>query len=48
MGKKTQQNFLCIRCGKSTRQDPRQVHLLPTDISLSLPYALYTSKCVFK
>ena len=35
MGKKTQQNFLCIRCIKSTRQDPKQVRLLPSDISLS-------------
>ena len=42
MGKKTQQNFLCIRCIKSTRQDPRQV-LLPVDISLSLSLSLSLS-----
>ena len=42
MGKKTQQNFLCIRCIKSTRQDPRQVCLPPADISLSFSPMRYT------
>ena len=48
MWKKTQQNFLCIRCIKSTRKYPKQVRLPPADIYLSFSYALYTSECVFK
>ena len=36
MGKKTQQNFLYIRCIKITRQDPKQVCFLPFNLSLSL------------
>ena len=45
MGKKTQ-NFLYIRCIKSTRQDPRQVLLLPAIISLSLSPMRYTQVSV--
>ena len=46
MGKKNQQNFLCIICIKSTRQDPRHVRLLPTYIFLSLSPMHYTQLSV--
>ena len=46
MGKKTQQNFLRIRCIKSTRQDLRQVLLLPVDIYIYLSPMRYTQVSV--
>ena len=35
MGKKTQQNFLSIYVWKVQRQDPKQVLILPANLSLS-------------
>ena len=46
MGKKTQQNFLYIDVSKVQRQDPKQVLLLPIDMSLSLSPMHYTQVCV--